>query len=86
MRTRIVAIGNSRGVRIPKTMLEHAALGEDVELRAEPGRIVIESADRPRAGWADAAAAMHAAGDDTLSDAPTATIFDEQEWEWRRRR
>jgi antitoxin MazE len=83
MRARIVAIGNSRGVRIPKTMLEHAGLGEDVELHAEPGRIVIESADRPRAGWEDAAAAMRAVGDDKLLDTPTATVFDDAEWEWR---
>jgi hypothetical protein len=58
-------------------------LGEDVVLRATPGRIVIEAARAPRAGWADAAKAMHVAGDDQLLDTPTATRFDRDDWEWR---
>jgi antitoxin MazE len=83
MKTRIVRIGNSQGVRLPRPLLETAGLGEDVILRATPGRIVIEAARAPRAGWAEAAKAMHAAGDDALLDAPTATRFDREEWEWR---
>lgn len=83
MKTRIVRIGNSQGVRLPRPLLETAGLGEDVVLRATPGRIVIEAARAPRAGWADAAKAMHAAGGDVLLDAPSATRFDREEWEWR---
>jgi antitoxin MazE len=83
MKTRIVRIGNSQGVRLPRPLLEQAGLGEDVVLRATPGRIVIEAARAPRAGWADAAKAMHAAGEDALLDAPTSTRFDREEWEWR---
>jgi antitoxin MazE len=83
MKARIVRIGNSQGVRLPRPLLEQAGLGEDVVLRATPGRIVIEAARAPRAGWADAAKAMHAAGDDALLDAPTSTRFDREEWEWR---
>jgi antitoxin MazE len=83
MKTRIVRIGNSQGVRLPRPLLEQAGLGEDVVLRATAGRIVIEAARAPRAGWADAAKAMHAAGDDALLDAANATRFDRDEWEWR---
>ena len=83
MKTRIVRIGNSQGVRLPRPLLETAGLGEDVVLRATPGRIVIEAARAPRAGWAAAAKVMHAAGEDVLLDAPSATHFDRQEWEWR---
>lgn len=83
MKTRIVRIGNSQGVRLPRPLLEEAGLGEDVVVRASPGRIVIEAARAPRAGWADAAKAMHAAGDDQLLDAPAPTRFDREEWEWR---
>jgi len=83
MKTRIVRIGNSQGVRLPRPLLEQSGLGEDVVLRATPGRIVIEAARAPRAGWADAAKAMHAAGDDAVLDTPTATRFDREEWEWR---
>ena len=83
MKTRIVRIGNSRGVRLPRPLLEQAGLGEEVVLRASAGRIVIEAARAPRAGWAEAAQAMHRAGEDALLEAPTATRFDAEEWEWR---
>jgi len=83
VKTRIVRIGNSQGVRLPRLLLEQAGLGEDVVLRAAPGRIVIEAARAPRAGWADAAKAMRAAGDDVLFDVPGSTSFDHEEWEWR---
>ena len=82
MRARIVRVGNSRGVRLPKPLLEEAGLAEDVELRAEPGRIVIESASRPRAGWADAARTMAARGEDEFLDDAIPTEFDVEEWTW----
>lgn len=83
MKARVVRIGNSQGVRLPKPLLQEASLGEEVELHAEPGRIVITAAARPRAGWAAAARAMRERGDDQLLDAPTPTRFDDAEWEWR---
>ena len=83
MKARIVRVGNSRGIRIPKLLLDQAGLAEDVELHAEPGRIVIEAIGRPRAGWEDAAREMAARGDDGLLEAATPTAFDDEEWEWR---
>jgi antitoxin MazE len=83
MKSRIVQIGNSRGVRLPKVLLEQAQLAEEVELDAEPGRIVIRRPSRPRAGWAEAARRMHERGEDQLLDPTTATRFDEEEWKWR---
>ena len=80
--TRIVKIGNSRGFRVPKALLDQADLPEEVELRAEPGRLVVTAAQPPRAGWADAAKQMHASGDDELLDRTHSSQFDEQEWEW----
>lgn len=82
VKARIVAIGNSQGVRIPKPLLEQAGLVGDVELRAESGRIVIAAVRAPRAGWAKAAAELHARGKDGLLDTP-APAFDAEEWEWR---
>ena len=82
IKARIVAIGNSQGIRIPKPLLEQAGLAGEVELHAEQGRIVIAAARRPRAGWADAAAALHARGEDGLLDTP-APAFDHEEWTWR---
>jgi len=82
-KTRIVRVGNSRGIRIPKTLLEEAELPDEVELHAEPGRLVVEAVRQARKGWAQAARRMRARSDDGLLDEPTATRFDRQEWEWR---
>jgi antitoxin MazE len=83
MKTRIIQIGNSRGIRLPKVLLEEAQLSDEVELDAEPGRIVIRRGTRPRAGWAAAPWKMHERDEDHLLDSPTPTRFDEKEWEWR---
>ena len=82
LKSRIVAIGNSQGVRIPKRLLEQAGLEGEVELHAEDGRIVIAAMRRPRAGWAAAAAQLRARGEDRLLETP-APAFDAEEWEWR---
>lgn len=80
--TRIVRIGNSQGIRIPKPLLDQAQLPEEVELRAEPGRLVVRAARGPRYGWADAARAMRARHEDGLLDEATPTTFDVEEWTW----
>ena len=81
-KTRIVRIGNSRGIRVPKVLLEQAQLPEEVELQAEHGRLVVRAARGPRVGWADAAKAMHERGDDQLLDTQTSTRFDDKGWQW----
>ena len=81
--TRIVRIGNSRGIRVPKILLDQAQLPEDVELHAEPGRLIVRAARQPRAGWAAAAREMHARADDGLTLEPATTAFDRDEWKWR---
>jgi antitoxin MazE len=82
VKTRIVRIGNSRGIRLPKTLLDEAQLSDEVELRAEPGRLIVKSARHAREGWAEEAKQMHARGEDRLLDEPTPTQFDEEEWDW----
>jgi len=81
-KTRIVRIGNSRGIRVPKFLLDQAQLPDEVELHAEPGRLVVQGARRPRADWAEAARAMAEARHDGLLDAPVPTRFDREEWQW----
>jgi antitoxin MazE len=81
MKTRLVRIGNSRGVRIPKPLIEEAGLAEEVELRVRDGAIVIASAAGVRAGWAEAAQELHERGEDEHVILPVPTRF-EEEWEW----
>jgi len=83
MKSRIVQIGNSRGVRLPKVLIEEAQLDEEVELEATPGCIVIRRGTRPRAGWSAAARRMRERDEDRLLDPTTPTQFDQKEWKWR---
>ena len=85
MRARIVRIGNSQGIRIPKHLLEQTGLCGEVEINAVGGAVVIGPLRKPRAGWAAAFAEMGRLGDDALLDnaAPCLSAWDEDEWEWR---
>ena len=79
MRTRIVRIGNSQGVRIPKPLIEQAGLGGEVEISVEDGSLVIRPIAKARAGWGAAFAEMARQGDDAPIDLePHPTT----EWEW----
>ena len=84
MRSKIVRIGNSQGVRIPKPLLVRSGLSVEVEIDAEDDQIVIRPARRPRDGWDDALANMASAGDDQLLDADATGLssFDADEWSW----
>jgi antitoxin MazE len=82
MKTKIIRIGNSRGVRIPKPLLEEAGLDGDVELRVVESGIVIESAASTRQGWEDAAARLRGRGEDALVHEPVPTAFDATGWVW----
>ena len=82
MKTRLVQIGNSRGVRLPKPLIEEAGLSDEVELRVREGAILIMPVRAPRTGWADAARSLRERGGDRLLDPATPTRFDEEDWEW----
>ena len=83
MKARLVRIGNSRGIRLPKPLIEEAGLEEDVEVRVREGAVVITPSPGVRAGWAEAARRLRERGGDRLQDPPTATRFDLEEWRWR---
>ncbi len=84
MRTNIIRIGNSQGIRIPKILLEQSHLGMEVELEVEDEKIVIRSASRPRQGWGDKFRLMAESGDDRMSDEDFSgeTDWEKDEWEW----
>ncbi len=84
VRTQLIRIGNSRGVRLPKAILEQAGLERDVDIEVRDGAVVIRAAGHPRAGWAEAFAEIAEHGDDFIldADAPALTSWDEEEWEW----
>jgi antitoxin MazE len=85
VKSRIIKMGNSKGVRIPKPILEQLALGEEVELSVRGDQLVIRPSKRPRSGWEEQFERMAKHGDDRLLDeeAVRLTEWDEDDWQWQ---
>lgn len=85
MKSKIVKIGNSRGIRIPKPLIEEAGLGEEVEIQVEGNRLIIAPAGRVRVDWAASFQKMARRDHDALmdDDVPVPTKWEEDEWEWQ---
>jgi antitoxin MazE len=82
MKARLVHIGNSRGVRLPKPFIEEVGLSEIVDLHVRGGTIVISPSHVPRVGWAEAAQELAQVEGGGLLEPDTSSTFDQQEWQW----
>ncbi len=82
VKARVVRIGNSRGIRIPKIWADQLGLDDEVELAVQKDKLVIRRAHRPREGWEEAFRSMAEHGDDRLVDESVPTRWDREEWEW----
>ena len=84
MKTNIIKIGNSQGIRIPKVILKQAHLNGEVELEVLDEQIVIRKASRPRERWESKFRLMAKNGDDKLLDnnLHQQSSWDKEEWEW----
>lgn len=85
MKAKLIRIGNSKGIRIPKPMIDQFELGDEVELLVSEHGILIRASDEPRQGWEDAFKQMAENGDTALLDGPVDDIkneWDEAEWTW----
>jgi antitoxin MazE len=82
MKAEIIRIGNSRGIRIPKALLEQCGLENEVELEVKDKTLIVSSPKQARQGWDQAFATAAGQGKDVPLDAHTSTKFDEEEWEW----
>ena len=78
----IVPIGNSKGIRIPKAILDQCDIENEVDLEVKNGKIIIEPIKRiPRNGWTESFIQMAKTGEDQL-------LFEEaidlemEDWEW----
>lgn len=74
----IIQIGNSKGIRLSKTILEQYRIEDKVELVLEDGFLVIKPIRKPREGWEEAFRQMHENGDDELL---IPDIFEAETWE-----
>ena len=82
VKIRLIKIGNSRCIRLPEALINQVGLGDEVEIDAQRGQLVIRSAVRPRNGWEEQFKAMAQRGDDQLLDEPIATHWDRSQWKW----
>ncbi|MCD4749104.1 MAG: AbrB/MazE/SpoVT family DNA-binding domain-containing protein [Thermoanaerobaculales bacterium] len=81
---RLVEIGNSRGIRIPKPFIEGAELEDcELELKIVPEGLLVTPTSKGRRGWKAAFEDMYEHGDDTMvMAAEPSTAFDHEDWEW----
>jgi len=83
MKTSMIRIGNSRGVRIPRPIIEQLHLGDEVDMSSDKGRLIIQPLHQPRQGWETAFKGVQKAGEEAgRYEAPPPTRFDREEWEW----
>lgn len=83
LQTKIIKIGNSQGIRIPKALLEQMKARGQVTLRVENGELIVSPIEDPRLGWEKDFASMAVAGEDRLLIPDNiGTEWDEDEWEW----
>jgi len=83
MKTELVRIGNSRGIRIPKPLIEQCGLEGTVDLSVENDRLVVSPGRRLRQGWTEAFQIAGSTRDDELLLEPMrASEFDRKEWKW----
>jgi antitoxin MazE len=83
MKVNLIRIGNSKGVRIPASVIKECGFDEEIEMRVEQGVIVLSPLRGVRQGWDAAFEKMAAAGDDAALIADTLeTGFDSEEWTW----
>jgi len=81
MKVSLVKIGNSQGIRIPKTLIEQCGFGDEIELEVKGDSLVLRSAAPHRQGWDEAFAKLARADEPILPD-HMSEEWDEAEWTW----
>jgi len=85
MKTKLIRIGNSQGVRIPKPLIEESGITEEIEMILRDNEIVLRSAETTRKDWEASFEKMAELGDDSLLDQEEIekpSDWDEAEWTW----
>lgn len=82
MKAQIIQIGNSQGIRIPKTLLEETGVAGEIELEAHVDGILIRNINKPRSDWHAKFTQTAETDDDQVLDANQSSTFEKQEWQW----
>lgn len=78
MRLAIVSIGNSKGIRIPKAVLDKYQIKDSVDVEMRDDGLVLKPVRKPRDGWEEAFRQMHQNSDDKLL---IPDVFEDETWE-----
>ena len=78
MQLAVVSIGNSKGIRIPKTILDKYQISDVVDVEMRDDALVLRPVRKPRDGWEEAFRQMHQNGDDKLL---IPDVFDDETWD-----
>ncbi|OGQ98344.1 MAG: hypothetical protein A2284_10675 [Deltaproteobacteria bacterium RIFOXYA12_FULL_61_11] len=82
MKVKVIKLGNSHGVRLPKLWLQQLGLGEEAEMELVNERIVITPLRRVRSQWGARFEEMGKNGEDQLLEPGCTTSWDREDWEW----
>lgn len=83
MKAKVIQIGNSKGIRLPKSLLEETGIDGEVLLKASKDSIVIRRVRNIRQGWSEVFRQMSDLEDDRMLEMPESSSWDEAEWEWK---
>lgn len=82
MKATLIRIGNSQGIRIPKSLIDELQLKKEVELDLGPEGLLIKPLKKNRRGWEESFKKMHAHKDEVLADPEESSEWDKSEWKW----
>jgi antitoxin MazE len=83
MQLSLSKIGNSKGLRIPKVVLQQTGITDIVNLVVEDNKLIISPVKETRKGWEEAFIKMHEQEDDfLLEDDAIANLWDDEEWKY----
>ena len=84
MKTNLIQIGNSKGIRIPKSLIDQYQLGSEIELIPSKNGLLITASSKPRHGWEDIFKNIGVVQQDVenIQWQSVSNHFDKEEWSW----
>ena len=79
---KLIQIGNSRGVRLPRAVIEQAGLVDEVLILVRDREVILRPAEAPRAGWEEALRQHGPPEDADLEFLEIPNRFEDEEWSW----
>lgn len=83
MKITLIEIGNSKGIRLPKAIIEQLGFKDIIKAEIKNGKLILSSIQIPRTGWKESFKEMSKSGDDQLLEPDIFSIStDKKDWKW----